>query len=109
MNILQISTGVLAAIIAGGIVLLLIIILVSWWIGTSNSIKKMKISIEESLSGIDVALTKRFDLLTEQLKVVKGYMKHEKEIMIQVTELRTNANRKDLESLQKMEIGRAHV
>ena len=46
MNILQISTGVLAAIIAGGIVLLLIIILVSWWIGTSNSIKKMKISIE---------------------------------------------------------------
>ncbi len=103
MNILQISTGVLAAIIAGGIVLLLIIILVSWWIGTSNSIKKMKISIEESLSGIDVALTKRFDLLTEQLKVVKGYMKHEKEIMIQVTELRTNANRKDLESLQKMD------
>ena len=34
-----------------------------WFIGVMNSFKTMEVKIEEAESGIDVALTKRFDTL----------------------------------------------
>ena len=60
-----------------------------WWIGTYNGIKKLDIKVKEGLSGIDVALTKRYDVLTKMLDVVKGYQKHEKEILSEVIRLRS--------------------
>lgn len=106
MNILAgLDTSTIIILVVVGVVVLLIVSIIGWWIKTSNTFKKMKISIEDSLSGIDIALTKRFDLLTEQLKVVKGYMKHEKEILLLVTEMRTKTNsnsKKDLKEIQEM-------
>lgn len=60
-----------------------------WWIGTYNGIKKLDIKVKEGLSGIDVALTKRYDVLTKMLDVVKGYQQHEKEILTEVIRLRS--------------------
>lgn len=59
-----------------------------WWITTSNGFKRKSIKIEEALSGIEVALLKRYDLLTKLLDVAKGYATHEKELFTQVVELR---------------------
>lgn len=59
-----------------------------WWIGTSNSLKRKKIKVDESLSGIEVALTKRYDMLTKLLDVAKGFATHEKELFAKVIELR---------------------
>lgn len=42
----------------------------------------------ESLSGIEVALTKRYDMLTKMMDVAKGYAKHEKDIFSEVVQLR---------------------
>ena len=71
-----------------GIAALLILISVSWWISTSNGFKRKAIKIAEALSGIEVALTKRYDMLTKLLDVTKGYAAHEKELFTQVVELR---------------------
>ena len=47
---------------------------------TSNKLKVLGVKIDEALSGIDVALTKRYDLLTKAVSTVKDIqnmkMKH---------------------------------
>lgn len=68
---------------------LLFIILV-WFIITHNKLKRTFIKMEEANSGIDVALTKRYDLLTKMVDTVKGYMKHEKDTLLEVINLRRN-------------------
>ena len=50
----------------------------------------MIIKIEESFSGIDIALTKRYDVLIKMIDVVKSYSKHEKETIFEVIKLRKN-------------------
>jgi LemA protein len=71
-----------------GIVILLVVIPILWWISASNGFKRKAIKISEALSGIEVALTKRYDMLTKLLDVAKGYAIHEKELFTQVIELR---------------------
>ncbi len=73
-----------AAIIIGAVVL----VAVMWYIGTFNGIKVAQLKVKEALSGIDVALTKRYDVLTKMVDVVKGYQKHEKELLTEVISLR---------------------
>ena len=70
-----------------GVVLFIIII---WFISVSNKFNRLIIKVDEAISGIDVALTKRYDVLTKMIEVVKGYTKHEKEIMFKIVELRSN-------------------
>ena len=82
------STGIIVAVV---IVVVLVIALVGWWISTSNKFKRMGVKIDEAESGIDVALTKRFDLLTKALATVKGYAKHESETLEKVIKMRTPA------------------
>lgn len=65
-----------------------ILILVLWYIATYNGIKVAGLKVKEALSGIDVALTKRYDVLTKMVDVVKGYQKHEKELLTEVINLR---------------------
>ena len=70
------------------LVVILALTPVFWWISTSNGFKRKAIKIGEALSGIEVALTKRYDLLTKLLDVAKGYAAHEEELFTQVVELR---------------------
>lgn len=56
-----------------------------------NKMVKYKNKIKESFALIDIQLKLRFDLIPNLVKVVKGYNKHEKEIMIEITELRKSA------------------
>lgn len=72
---------IIAIIIIAAVVLL-------WFVSTSNNFKRCRIKVEESQSGIEVALTKRYDTLTKMLDVAKGYMKHEQETLTQVIRLR---------------------
>lgn len=82
------SPGALAGIIAGGVVLLLVVIILIWWITTSNNMRRELVKVDEASSGIDVALTKRFDVLTKSIAAVKGYAKHELEVLEKVTQMR---------------------
>lgn len=70
------------------LVVILVLTPVIWWISTGNGFKRKSIKIEEALSGIEVALNKRYDLLTKLLDVAKGYAAHEEQLFTQVIELR---------------------
>lgn len=70
------------------IVIAVVALLIFWFIVTGNKLARALVKIEEADSGIDVALTKRYDMLTKQLDVVKGYAKHEVETISKVIELR---------------------
>ena len=48
-----------------------------------------RLKVKEALSGIDVALTKRYDVLTKMLDVVKGYQAYERETLTQLVRLRS--------------------
>ncbi len=82
------STGAWVGIIIAAVVVLLLIIIIGWWISTANRLRREIVKIDEASSGIDVALTKRFDLLTKTVATVKGYAKHESETLSKVTEMR---------------------
>lgn len=71
-------------------VLLLIVglVILIWYISTMNRIRTLGVKVDEAESGIDVALTKRFDLLTKEVAVVKGYAKHESETLEKVIAMR---------------------
>ena len=85
-----IGIGAIVGIVIAAVVVILIIALVSWWVKKMNFFRQMQVKIKEALSGIDVALTKRYDLLTKQYNIVKGYAKHENETLVDVTKMRAN-------------------
>lgn len=75
----------------GAIIAILVIFVLGilWYISTMNSIRALEIKVKEANSGIDVALTKRFDVLTKQLAVVKEYASHESKTLYETIKLRS--------------------
>lgn len=74
----------LGIIITIGIIVVLAIIFISYF----NRFTLLENRIDNSFSQIDVQLRKRADLIPNLLNAVKGYMKHEKTIIKEVTEAR---------------------
>ncbi|MCK5080659.1 MAG: LemA family protein [Candidatus Moranbacteria bacterium] len=66
-------------------------VLVLWGIGFYNGLIKLKNRVDEAWSDIDVQLKRRYDLIPNLIQTVKGYAKHEKEVLESVTEARTRA------------------
>lgn len=81
------STGKIL-IIVGIVIVVVFLICLIWYISKMNQLRALEVKIEESLSGIDVALTKRYDLLTKMLQTTKGYAKHEAETLENVIKWR---------------------
>ena len=79
-----------------------VVAVIFWYISTMNRFERLSVKITESDSGIDVALTKRYDTLTKMLDVTKAYAKHEAETLAGIVKLRagmsvdekTEANRR---------------
>lgn len=87
--------------IIGIIVGVVIVIAIIWCIATVNGFKRKEIKIDECLSGIEVALTKRYDLLTKLLDTAKGYMAHEEELFTKVVSLRRGMSVDELGAADK--------
>lgn len=66
----------------------LLCVTLGWLITTSNNFKRYEIKVAESLSGIEVALAKRYDVLTKLLVTTKKFAQHEKEMLREVIQLR---------------------
>lgn len=69
------------------IVLALVIVYV---IALYNMLVQLRMRIKEALSGIDVQLKRRVDLIPNLVETVKGYAKHEKEVFENVTQARAS-------------------
>jgi LemA protein len=99
MNLFLLDAGAIIGIVVGcvlGVIVIVVVAIIVWWIKTMNWFNRMVEQVNESLSGIDVALTKRFDLLTKQLGVVKGYAKHEYETLTKTIEARRPSSQSTL-------------
>lgn len=71
-----------------GIIVAIVLIIVVWYVSTMNSLRAAELKVDEADSGIDVALTKRYDVLTKQLAVVKEYASHESKTLYETIKLR---------------------
>lgn len=78
---------------------IIFLIILGNYIGTFNVLKKYKLKISEALSGIDVALSKRYNVITNLVEVVKGYTKHEKEVLLSVIKFRNNMSLNELKNI----------
>jgi LemA protein len=77
------------AFIYGGLIGLAVVGL--WFVSTMNRFRVLQVKISEALSGIDVALTKRFDVLTKMWDLAKKYMEFEQSTLEKVIKLRQTA------------------
>lgn len=68
--------------------LIILALIVFWCIRKVNDFKKKEIRVQEGIPGVEVALTKSFDMLAKMLDTAKGYMTHESELFKKVIELR---------------------
>lgn len=66
-------------------------ILVIWIIAVFNSLVRKRNQTKNAWSDIDVQLKRRYDLIPNLVEAVKGYMAHEKNLLVQLIEVRTAA------------------
>jgi len=69
----------------------LVIVLAIYLIVLYNGFVSKRNVLEEALSGIDVILKKRFDLIPNLVETVKGYLNHEKETLTAIVNIRNQA------------------
>lgn len=81
MTHLLMSTGAFIGIGIAIVVVLLIIVLISWMIKTYNKLVKSRNRVDNSWAQIDVQLKRRFDLIPNLVETIKGYTKHEGDIL----------------------------
>jgi LemA protein len=70
------------------VIILVAFFLLIYW-GFYNRIIRMENRIDNSWAQIDVQLKRRADLIPNLMETVKGYMKHEKEVLENVTKARS--------------------
>lgn len=76
------------ALIAVGVVL---VILVLWLVSLYNRLVSLKNRRENAFADIDVQLKQRHDLIPQLVNAVRGYMKHEENVLVRLTEARAAA------------------
>jgi LemA protein len=73
------------------IVVIVLGVLILWVIALYNGLITLRNRTKEAWSDIDVQLKRRHDLIPNLLESVKGYMKHERELLENITKARSAA------------------
>jgi len=71
--------------------LIILALLIAYLILAYNSLISKRNRVKNSWSQIDVQLKRRYDLIPNLVNTVKGYLKHEREVLEKVTQARTLA------------------
>lgn len=71
------------------IVAAVVVALAAWYISLYNRLRRLSVKVQEGSSGIDVALEKRYDMLSEELEAVKKFLQHEYDVYTGITAVRT--------------------
>ena len=77
----------IGAIVVGAMVLVPVV----WIIATINRFVRLGNLIKESWSNVDVVLKRRYDLIPNLVETVRGYAKHEREVLAEVIAARDRA------------------
>jgi LemA protein len=67
------------------------VLVVLWFITAYNGLIRLKNRVKNAWAQIDVQLKRRHDLIPNLVETAKGYMKHEKEVLENVTKARQQA------------------
>ena len=73
------------------IILAIVVVLIIWFVVIYNSLIKLRNQVKNGWSQIDVQLKRRHDLIPNLIETVKGYMKHERETLENITTYRSQA------------------
>ena len=73
------------------IILGVIVVIALWAIFVYNKFVTLVNRAKEAWADIDVQLKRRYNLIPNLVESVKGYVKHERETLTQVTDMRTKA------------------
>lgn len=73
------------------ILLIVVVVLAFLIISMYNGLIRSKNRVDEAFSDIDVQLKRRYDLIPNLVETVKGYMNHERDTLVKLTEARTAA------------------
>ena len=73
------------------IVIIVLALVVLWIIFLYNGLIRLRNRTKEAWSDIDVQLKRRHDLIPNLIESVKGYMKHERELLENITAARAGA------------------
>lgn len=82
-------------------IILAVLVLAGWIVYTINSFRTKKIKVTEGLSGVEVALTKRYDVLSKMLDASKGYLEYERSLFLETVRIRTNMTLKEISSTEE--------
>ena len=63
------------------VTLVVVAVLVIWVISIYNNLVALRNNRENAFANIDVQLKQRYDLIPQLVETVKGYAKHEKELL----------------------------
>lgn len=78
------------------IVIVVVVVLAIWFFATRNALNVANLKIEEASSDIDVALEKRYDLLTKMIDTCKSYCKYEKDTFANIIAIRKGMSMSEL-------------
>ena len=70
------------------IVAVVLLIPLVWLIATFNRLASVRVHLQDSWSGVEVELKRRYELVPNLVETVKGYAAHERETLEQVVRLR---------------------
>ena len=76
-------------------------IILLWFILTYNGLIAKRNQMANAFASIDVNLKKRHDLIPNIVETVKGFMKHERELLESVTQLRQDARSASSDSKER--------
>ncbi|MEM8884780.1 MAG: LemA family protein [Planctomycetota bacterium] len=69
-----------------------LLVILLWFFGTYNGLVRLRNHMRESWHNIDVQLKRRYDLIPNLVSTVKGYAKHEQELLERVMRERAKAH-----------------
>ncbi len=73
----------------GWIILIVVVLILVFVWGLYNSVIRLNNEVKNAWAQIDVQLKRRYDLIPNLIETVKGYAKHEREVLENVTKART--------------------
>ncbi|MBU0566884.1 LemA family protein [bacterium] len=71
--------------------IILLLVVLAWFVLSYNLLIRLRTSIRNAWSQIDVQLKRRYDLIPNLVETAKGYLKHERETLENVIKARQQA------------------
>ena len=73
------------------VLLIVVVLLALWAVGIYNTLVRLRKRCDNGWAQIDVQLKRRYDLIPNLIETAKGYLKHEREVLENVTKARQQA------------------